>query len=254
MASNSTFSRDIATLAERERAHLGKPPGMEELAALHDGVLSDSEAERVREWLTVDPELAATYLELQRLPNLDSSAVEPTPGFDTDADVEAAWGALSAKLEGGGTPPTVDTNVVRFSRPSLRRALVGLAAMLIGGLGAGWWLTLNEAKLPDEHYHLVTVTDEIYRGGTVTVPTEAVGIQFEIALEQPESGGEISVELLDSKGRRIRVRQITFEAGQVSVYFRVTKSDLLDEGAYEILLGPPAESSGQPFIFRVSLD
>ncbi len=253
MARNSAFSRDVAKLAERQRAGLGEPPSMEDLAALNDGVLPEAEADRVREWLAVDPELAATYLELQQLPDLDASAAGGTSGFDTDADVDAAWQELSAKLEGNGASSVVHTEADRFRGPARRRRLLGLAAALIVGLGIGWLLRSSEEVLPEGQYHPVMVTDAVYRDSRIEVSAEHVGIEFEIALSDVTDDGALFVELMDSKGQPVRQQRITFEPRQGSVSFLVAVSQLIDEETYQLLVEPPAQRAEEPFVFRLYL-
>ena len=44
----------------------GNRPSVEQLLALRDGELPEEEAERLRDLIAVDPDVAATYLELKR--------------------------------------------------------------------------------------------------------------------------------------------------------------------------------------------
>ncbi|MEM7586192.1 MAG: hypothetical protein AAF560_22565 [Acidobacteriota bacterium] len=275
MARNATFAEDLARLTERERAGLGKRPDPEALAALHDGALPEEEAERIREWLSVDPELAATYLELQRSP-------EPAaPAFDVDAD--AAWRELSARLDPPAKPdstpasespaaappaaappaavptaavpstdPTEYATVTPFTRRPVVRAALALAALALVALGLGWWQAQQDA-LPTGSYTRVAVTGEAYRGLTVTVPAGDVGIELAIELAASDSDGELDVMLVDANGRTIRAQTIAFAANQEGVVFRVAKADLMDGAAYELRYTPADGPDDAPFVFQVEL-
>lgn len=93
MITKSDFQNANRELLAEARRTLGEPPTAEEMLALSEGTLSESEAERVRDRMAAYPELARMYGE----PVPD----EPRPGdadYLTDEDVASGWEALQRKL------------------------------------------------------------------------------------------------------------------------------------------------------------
>ncbi len=136
MLNKTTLQDDLADLAREERERLGEAPPVERLLAYRDGRLGEAEAEEIRDRLAVDPEWAALFLDLRDTENrLESS--------DPKVDVEAAWGAVSSRLQEAPAPleaPNLETQRRAADRRSYwPAAITGLAAALLLTVDAGWW-------------------------------------------------------------------------------------------------------------------
>lgn len=221
MARDSTFAEDLDALAEDERSRLGEPPTAEELIAYRDGKLTEEGAERVRDRLAVDPELASIYLDLQSDP--PALAADAPAG----ADVDEAWRTLSARL---GRP-----TVVPFHRRPAGRVLLALAAAAVGVLGL-----LLIPKEPAGDYFVVEATGAAYRGGTLTVPWSAAGLEFHV--DASALTGKVVVELRDALGGLIRKQ--TFPSGRI--VFRVPASKLEEDRTYLLTVRPSGAPEGAP--------
>ncbi len=233
MARDNLLAADLARLAEDERNQLGKPT-VEQLVALRDGELSESEADRLRDLLARDPESAALYLELKRFPARETGAEGTTPGFDTEADVAKAWQELAPKL-GQTRPSDADRGnatgeVVPFSRRGAMRVLLGVAATLGVGLGIAWWIGQAGHQLPDGGYYEIPVIGDKFRDPRERVPAGFVGLAFQIDLSG--RSGSYLIELLDAENRTVRAAE-TFEAGQ-EVDYRVARRDLVNGATYQL--------------------
>ena len=250
MAREKRLVSDLANLAEKERGRLGEPPTIEQLTALRDGELAEGEADRLRSRLAVDPESAALYLELKRFQVVEASADQEIPGFDTAADVDDAWRELSTKLGQDQRSNVVSEyrsyRVVPFSRRTTLRLLLGLAAMLVVGLGIGWLFEQPSRHLPKGGYYEVAVTGEKLRDPRLLIPSGMVGLEFQI--EVPDPTGRFAVELLDVKNEIVGDYREEFESGQESIIFRVSLHDLVGDATYRLQVRRPGEALGESLL------
>lgn len=245
MARDKELSEDLAAMAADERGRLGEAPSTEELIELRDGRLPEGVAERIRDRLAVDPELAALYLDLKRFSDLGTPVVEAQ---DADAEVERAWRELSAR-RGRGTPATkeVDGEVAAFRRRRRsQRAFLALAASVLVGLGAGWMLVERQKPLPEGVYQRVEINESHYRGSIVRISTRAAGVELHVAAARLELPGKFDVELLDGSNRRLRRERTKVRSGEREIVFRVASSTFEDGKAYRLIVRPAGSSPEAP--------
>jgi len=152
MAERPKLTDDLAALAADERSRLSEPPTAEQLLAYRDGGLPEEEAERIRDRLAIDPEWASIYLDLLRSSDPGAAAGESRESGAADAEVDEAWRLFRAKLD----------RDAMSEMPPWRRSLspLLLAAMVVLGLGLGWFLIGRSAleKLPNGKHHVVEVS------------------------------------------------------------------------------------------------
>jgi hypothetical protein len=91
----------LRELAARARRDLGAHPTPELLAAYHAGELPEDEVEQIRDHLALCPECGELLLDLADFE--DPGPTIDIPGL-TDADVDAAWQDLKARLAGQPAP------------------------------------------------------------------------------------------------------------------------------------------------------
>ena len=252
MARDTKLSDDLAALAERERYRLGEPPSIEQLVELRDGELAEEEADRIRDRLAVDPEMAAIYLELKQRSDLETLSADLVGDDISDSEVGGAWHRLSSRL-GQGTPLAVDPpnkagEVVPFPRRGWGRVLA-LAATLTVVVGLVWLLAGRggPAPLREGDYHVVQVTGEAYRDSRLRVPGGVAGLAFHIDASDLPSG-HVMVELLDASDKVVRQEQMTVEAGQQEMIFRVASSSLVDGKTYQLVVRAPGAPPGDPVL------
>ena len=258
LTKDPNLTRDLATLADEDRRRLGEAPSMEQLIALRDGRLEEDEADRVRDRLAVDPELAALYLDLKRFPDLEAADTEPA------SDVDAAWRKITARL--APDAPTAkeieeEGRVVAFRRRPSSRALLAMAASLVLAAGLAWlWVTHTGTlwvghpdPLPKGAYHTVNVDDENqYRGFELRVPTSAVGVALHLDIGQLEGPGKFVVVLSDASERQIRLQREDLDPGPSTIVFRVASSDLKDGKSYRLTVRSTDAPENIPPIFEAS--
>ena len=237
MARDTKLSEDLAALAAAERQQLGQAPGIEQLKALRDGGLPREEADRIRDRLAVDPELAAVFLELQR--GSESPVPDGPAGEISDADVDDAWRQLAPRL-GQDAPRIADAaydtgEVVTFPRRGLY-GILGLAASVILVVGLIWlFASRDRPALPDGKYYEVGITGIELRDSTLPVPGDAVGISFQIDTAALEAPGRFVVEVLDASGKVVRKERLNFEAGR-RIVFGVPLSTLEAGRTYRLIV------------------
>ena len=91
----------LKDLAARARRDLGAHLSPEQLAAYHAGELPEDEVEQIRDHLALCPECGELLLDLADFE--DPGPPAEIPGL-TDADVDAAWQDLKARLAGQPAP------------------------------------------------------------------------------------------------------------------------------------------------------
>lgn len=236
MARDTKWSDDLAALAEGERQSLGAPPSVEQLIALRDGELPVEQAEKIRDWLAVDSELAAVYLELKRGVDVERFTTG-SPGEEiSDPEVDDAWSELSSRLDQEpsiAVDPAYDADeVVPFRRGW--RGTFALAATLIFSVGLVWFLA--QSRQPEPKTHDVRITNDLFRDTSLSVPADAVDISFQIELPALDDEGVFIVELLDSSGQVVRRERSTAEGGQPQIDFRVRSSTLEEGRGYRLVV------------------
>ncbi len=238
MTRDTKLSQDLAALAVDERQRLGEPPSLERLQALRAGELSPEEADRLRDRLAVDPELATAYLELTRASDAGAQSTDE-PDDQLEVDVDDAWRKLSPRLD-QEPPQMADAayddaeSVVSFPR---RRwsGLLGLAATLTLAVGLVWLWGDRGAQAPiPEGYYEVAITD-LLRGPSLKLPSEATGIAFQIDASTLAPGRYV-VELLDAEDQVVRNEQRTVKAEQELLAFGVPLDSLNPHWTYKLVV------------------
>lgn len=249
MPQDTRLSDDLEALAERNRRRLGDAPTVEQLAALRAGELPPEEAERLRDRLAVDPESAAIFLGLAEAEAAEAPSV----------DIDGAWREFSAKANGepgaAGSRGQARGDIVPFRRRAPYRVLLGLAALLVLGVGLKFfWLDLDPGA--DGPFHAVRVTGETFRGTEIEVPAGFVGVEFQIV--HPEVRDAVVAELLDSSQKLVQLQRVTVEAGQEGVRFRVSMTKLEAGRSYQLLVRREGSSATEEplidFRFELELD
>lgn len=236
MARQSKLASDLTALARQERQRLGDPPAAEQLRALIEGQLTDEEAEAIREQLSVEPELAAAYLDLKHTiegsPKALSEAAE-------EADAGEAWRRLSDRVQheaqAAEESPNETGRIAPFLSSRSGRTVLALAAMLVVALGVGLWLRDGDGRGPavTGEYFAVRITGETFRGGEVMLPQDAAGLNFHISTTGlPE---RIVIELLNSSDELVERADIVIESEQGTVEFLVAAGKLASR-TYEIVV------------------
>ncbi len=245
MTRDTKLSQDLAALAAAERQRLGEPPSLERLRALRDGELSSEEADRIRDRLAIDPELAAVYLELT-----GDSVAETQPIDEPDdlleVDVDDAWRKLSPRLD--REPPQIaDTayddaeGVVSFPRRGWP-GILGLAATLTRAVGLVWLWGNRGAEAPTpEGYYPVSIAG-LLRDSRLTLPSEATGIAFQIDASTLNPDSYI-VELLDAEDQVVRQERHPVAAEQEWIDFGVPLDSLKPHWTYKLVVRETSASS-----------
>ena len=253
MARDTKLSDDLAALAEEERQRLGERPGVEQLVALRKGELTEERAERIRDRLAVDPELASIYLDLKRGADRGSSSVDAAERNDSEAEVDAAWRKLLPRLVRVGRaaddPAYEAGEVVPFPRKSWAR-VAGLAASMIVAAGLLWLLATRQGPSSqiEDGYHVVT--DEQYRDARVPVPAGAAGLALDIDVSDL-APGPVWLELLDASNEVVWSEPTVIEPGQRRVIFGVASSHLVGGKTYQVVVRSSEASPGiQVMVFR----
>ncbi len=227
MPQDTRLSDDLEAWAEQERRRLGDSPTVEQLAALRAGDLPPEEAERLRDRLAVDPEAAAIYLGLGEAEVARGSSV----------DVDGAWEELAGKLSDERLEVEIQGKtqgeVVPFHRRVPYRALFGLAALLILGVGLKlFWPGLDSSTAGP--FHAVRVTGETFRDSRIEIPGGVTGVEFQILL--PGVEGRVVIELLDAARTVVARQRRVVEVGQDEIRFRVPKTSLEAGRSYQLLV------------------
>lgn len=260
MARKTNLSDDLAILAAEDRERFSESPTAEQLIAYRDGRLAEDEANRVRDRLAVDPELAELYLDLKRFPDLETGASE---NADSATGADGAWRKLSARLD---REPLIaegilarevkeESQVIAFPRRRSRSRLLALAATLVLAAGLVWFSAqrrLSVGRLPDGAYHDVYVDQTLFRGSSLEVPRSAVGVAMRLDTTELERPGRFVVELLDASGQQIQRRREDLRADQQTLVFRVASSSLKDGGAYQLTIGSSQAPPSDPPAFKAT--
>jgi hypothetical protein len=105
----------LRDLAARARRDLGSHPTPEQLAAYHAGELREDEVDRIQEHLALCHECSELLLDLADFE--DPGPPTEVPGL-TDADVDAAWQDLKARMAGQSAPerPTMPAEIAASTK------------------------------------------------------------------------------------------------------------------------------------------
>lgn len=239
----------IGAMQEELRADQGTPPTPEEILALLEGRLAETDRLRVEEGIAAFPEAARLARALRRFPDQEPSPEEREPD---EAAVAARWQAFKRRLDEAGTP-VGSSDAVRVTRPRPSPwPVFRLAAALVCGLALGV-LTTSVLRRPDARVNLVPVSavstgSEGRRAGearTETVPAEAGGLLLAVPFAAAGDLPEYALAIYDSEGHRVWQRRGLVRSRQGPFYL-VLPPGLLAAGRYRLELTDPAAPSAPP--------
>ena len=226
-AQNKNESRsvnDLEAYLEASRTSLGEPPSDKQLLEFHSGRLNSEEADRILEYIAVDPEVATRFDELSSFPSL----AEPgDPDYLSDNELEEHWQRFGARLrskESTASPllhepdeslpaPIPPGAGIAISTRSLHAAygVMALAALLIMILGLGYRhrgqelnqlrsqiADLGAAEPITDLYSGILTGFEPFRSKTTSIPARLPSNRqaYYLVLAQPEPppGADISYD------------------------------------------------------------
>ena len=178
--SRNSLKKDLAHLAAEDRASHGQAPGVEQLIALRDGTLDDEQAQRVREYLALDPDMAQLYLSL-REQNEPLAEQERS----SDQELERGLNALVDRADG------VESGGRLVSFPARWRGFLAMAATVLMAVTA-WLLIPRAPDGPPLIVHVPSEPTETVRSGKaeeIMVPKDAPSVIFVIEATVPAAYG-----------------------------------------------------------------
>ena len=218
---SKTFANDLDRWAA-DRGGPGEPPTADELVALRDGTLAEADAERVREWIALDPEWAAAWRDLRDFGSwADSDETPPV-------EVDAAWRAVASRLPDAAapSPEVVVPPPVTAARSWTWSPAWGLAATLILALAA--WLVLAPWSTVDESRwkrHELAV-DTQRASGDVVLDAEHEGVILVVPVELVDRATRIEARAADTH----EIFSVRSLAAVDEPTLRVERSALMDGG------------------------
>lgn len=257
-----SLAGDLATLAGRERSRLGEPPTAEQLLAYRDGTLSAEDADRIADWLAVDPRWADVYLEL------DASAENVAdPRGESTPEVDAAWQRFEATLESDETThverPVASGGRFPWHSTNTFRNVWGIAALLTVAVGLGWWWVGPSSPLLTGSTLLVTVDGTVTRGAEdLRFDPEHTSVTFRVphgrlAEVVPDLAQGGIIELRDSSEVSIARRGFDAVETAVDLDLEVPVAALHRGRTYRLVIGPKlgsVEVSWMEAIYELDLD
>lgn len=278
----------LRDLAARARRDLGPHPTPEQLAAYHAGELPEDEVEKIQDHLALCHECAELLLDLADFE--DPAPPAAIPGL-TEADVDAAWQDLKARLAGQPAPerPAVPAEITASTKPAepvpkpppenvvpLQRKDsggpswkigYGLAAMFaIAAVGLGIWAgalqrQVRETGGPQVATALVSLDpkDQGTRSGDETRPSVQNPLSVTLYLDRVPDAPSYQVEILpdeDSAKPLWKSGSIKAPLDQDSDFLTVTlRGGFLNPGSYLFRvrnLGGDADGRTTDFSFKTS--
>jgi hypothetical protein len=250
------LDKALRDLAARARRDLGPHPTPEQLAAYHAGELPDDEVERIQDHLVLCHECSELLLDLADFENPEAPA--EVPGL-TDADVDAAWQDLKARMAGQSAPqrPTAPVeiavptqlgepvpnpppeNVLPLQRRDPRgpswKVGYGLAAMFaIALVGLSIWTTslYRDYRQADKPQVLTSITlGETTRGGDSENELPADWTEAKVRLRWPgEKAEPVRLQIAERDTGRVLWTSSPFRA-QSNIEFSLKRS-FLKPGEY----------------------
>lgn len=235
MITKSEWQQANEEVRAEARERVGEGPSVDELIAFSLGRLSEADAERVREFMAANPDLAAMYAaEVPEEPRPGE------PGWVSDEEVAAGWNAIQKRI-----PPWKDKDVARVI-PFRRQIPAAFAAMLALVFGVLLYRAEQRVDRLEAELNRPLVTSEVVplspadgRRGPGDLPTDvttdADAYHFELAIRRQPHFANYRIDLVGREGtREVLWSKPHAQRGEDDTFTIIVPRRLLPAGSYEL--------------------